>query len=125
MEKIRWKKEFVKEVVARFASGESIEAIAAWAGCETWEIEEVLKENAAAMQEAFNRTEALGGAKAGSGDTAGIAGALHRIAAAVERIAEAQEKGAKEMKEAVGGVRASVMAAFADRAMEGTRDAEK
>lgn len=125
MGKISWKKEFTKEVIARFAAGEGIEAIAEWAGCEQWEIEAVLKENAVAMQEAFNRVEALGGAKAGSGGTAGIAGALHRIAAAVERIAEAQEKGAKEMKEAVGGVRASVMAAFADGAMEGTRDAEK
>ena len=88
MEKIRWKKAFVTEVASRFASGECIEAIAAWAGCEEREIEAALKENAAAIQAAFDRTEALGGAKAGSGDTAGIAGALHRIAAAVERIAE-------------------------------------
>ena len=64
MEKIRWKKAFVTEVASRFASGECIEAIAAWAGCEEREIEAVLKENAAAMQEAFDRTEALGGTKA-------------------------------------------------------------
>ena len=107
----KWKLEFVKEMCARFAAGESIDELADSTGNEAWEIEELLKENAAAsalakekgrraavMEKAIQRMEAAGGAgmDAGMGGAGQIAGALHRLAAAVERIAAAQERNSRE-----------------------------
>lgn len=94
----KWKLEFVKEMCARFAAGESIDELADSTGNEAWEIEGLLKENAAVMEKAIRRMEATGGAgmDAGMGGGGQIAGALHRLAAAVERIAAAQERNSRE-----------------------------
>lgn len=89
----KWKPEFVKEMCARFAAGESIDELADSTGNEAWEIEGLLKENAAVMEKAIRRMEAAGGAgvSAGAGG-APVVGTLHRIAAAAERIAAAAEQ---------------------------------
>lgn len=94
----KWKLEFVKEMCARFAAGESIDELADSTGNEAWEIEELLKENAAAMEKAIRSIEVSGGAgmAAGMGGVGQIAGALHRLAAAVERIAAARERSSRE-----------------------------
>ena len=94
----KWKLEFVKEMCARFAAGESIDELADSTGNEAREIEGLLKENAAVMEKAIRRMEATGGAglDAGMGGAGQIGGALHRLAAAFERIAAAQERNSRE-----------------------------
>lgn len=93
-----WEPELVAEIAAQFAAGATIGNIAEWAGCAEWEIELVLKENAAAMQAAFDRTEPLGGTKTGHKGTKGIEGASG-IANALRRIAVAMEKIAEELRD--------------------------
>ena len=94
----KWKLEFVKEMCARFAAGESIDELADSTWSEGWEIVDLFLDNAAGMASASRSIAVSGGAgmAAGMGGVGQIAGALHRLAAAVERIAAARERSSRE-----------------------------